>query len=61
LYIIKTGLAKENALRNGPNNKPIWIKIVANRKSGGVLGSQIVGGEGVKERIRFRRTEIRYG
>jgi pyruvate/2-oxoglutarate dehydrogenase complex dihydrolipoamide dehydrogenase (E3) component len=27
------------------------IKIVADRKSGRVLGSQIVGGEGVKERI----------
>ncbi|HXX99201.1 MAG TPA: FAD-dependent oxidoreductase [Candidatus Bathyarchaeia archaeon] len=34
-----------------PDNKPIWIKIVADRKSGRVLGSQIVGGEGVKERI----------
>jgi NADPH-dependent 2,4-dienoyl-CoA reductase/sulfur reductase-like enzyme len=38
-----------------PNNKPIWIKIVSDRKSGGgggrVLGSQIVGGEAVKGRI----------
>ena len=34
-----------------PDNKPIWIKIVADRKSGRILGSQIVGGEGVKERI----------
>ena len=34
-----------------PDNKPIWIKIVADRKSARVLGSQIVGGEGVKERI----------
>ena len=34
-----------------PDNKPIWIKIVADRKNGRVLGSQIVGGEGVKERI----------
>jgi len=68
LFIGKTGLTKEDALRNGfdpveevieditraryyPNNKPIWIKIVADRKSGRVLGSQIVGGEGVKERI----------
>ncbi|MGC2681889.1 MAG: flavoprotein oxidoreductase, partial [Candidatus Nitrosopolaris sp.] len=34
-----------------PGNKPIWIKIVADRKTGRVLGSQIVGGEGVKERI----------
>ena len=34
-----------------PDNKPIWIKIVADRKSGRVLGSQIIGGEGVKERI----------
>jgi NADPH-dependent 2,4-dienoyl-CoA reductase/sulfur reductase-like enzyme len=68
LFIGKTGLTKEDALRNGfdpveevmeditranyyPNNKPIWIKIVADRMSGRVLGSQIVGGEGVKERI----------
>src|SRR5215467_12381046 len=68
LFIGKTGLTKEDALRNGfdpveevieditraeyyPNNKPIWIKIVADRKSGRVLGSQIIGGEGVKERI----------
>jgi NADPH-dependent 2,4-dienoyl-CoA reductase/sulfur reductase-like enzyme len=34
-----------------PDNKPIWIKILADRKSGRILGSQIVGGEGVKERI----------
>jgi NADPH-dependent 2,4-dienoyl-CoA reductase/sulfur reductase-like enzyme len=68
LFIGKTGLTKEDALRNGfdpveeeieditraryyPDNKRIWIKIVADRKSGRVLGSQIVGGEGVKERI----------
>jgi NADPH-dependent 2,4-dienoyl-CoA reductase/sulfur reductase-like enzyme len=68
LFIGKTGLTKEDALRNGfdpieevieditraryyPDNKAIWIKIVADRKSGRVLGSQIVGGEGVKERI----------
>ena len=68
LFIGKTGLTKEDALRSGfdpveevieditraryyPDNKPIWIKIVAGRKSGKVLGSQIVGGEGVKERI----------
>jgi len=68
LFIGKTGLTKQEALRNAfdpieeiieditrasyyPNNKPIWIKILADRKSGRVLGSQIVGGEGVKERI----------
>ena len=34
-----------------PDNKSIWIKIIADRKTGRVLGSQIVGGEGVKERI----------
>jgi NADPH-dependent 2,4-dienoyl-CoA reductase/sulfur reductase-like enzyme len=34
-----------------PGSKPIWIKIVADRKSGRVLGSQIIGGEAVKERI----------
>ena len=32
-------------------SKSIWIKIIADRKSGKILGSQIVGGEGVKERI----------
>jgi NADPH-dependent 2,4-dienoyl-CoA reductase/sulfur reductase-like enzyme len=68
LFVGKTGLTSEEALRNGfdpvedvieditkasyyPDNKPIWIKIVADRKTGRVLGSQIVGGEGVKERI----------
>jgi len=68
LFIGKTGLTSEEALREGfdpveeviesitragyyPGNKPIWINIVADRKSGIVLGSQIVGGEGVKERI----------
>jgi NADPH-dependent 2,4-dienoyl-CoA reductase/sulfur reductase-like enzyme len=68
LFIGKTGLTSEEALREGfdpveemiesitragyfPGNKPIWIKIVADRKTGRVLGSQIVGGEGVKERI----------
>jgi len=68
LFIGKTGLTSEEALREGfdpveeviesitragyyPGNKPIWIKIVADRKSGRVLGSQIVGCEGVKERI----------
>ena len=34
-----------------PDSKPIWIKFIADRKSGRILGSQIVGGEGVKERI----------
>jgi NADPH-dependent 2,4-dienoyl-CoA reductase/sulfur reductase-like enzyme len=34
-----------------PGSKPIWIKIVADRKSGRVMGSQIIGGEAVKERI----------
>lgn len=34
-----------------PGNKPIWIKIVADRKTSKVLGAQIVGGEGVKERV----------
>jgi NADPH-dependent 2,4-dienoyl-CoA reductase/sulfur reductase-like enzyme len=34
-----------------PDNKSIWIKLLADRKSGRILGSQIVGGEGVKERI----------
>ena len=43
----------ESVTRAGyyPDSKPIWIKIVADRKSGRILGSQIVGGEGVKERI----------
>jgi NADPH-dependent 2,4-dienoyl-CoA reductase/sulfur reductase-like enzyme len=34
-----------------PDNKSILIKIIADRRSGRILGSQIVGGEGVKERI----------
>jgi NADPH-dependent 2,4-dienoyl-CoA reductase/sulfur reductase-like enzyme len=34
-----------------PGNKPIWVKIVADKNTGRVLGSQIIGGEGVKERI----------
>jgi NADPH-dependent 2,4-dienoyl-CoA reductase/sulfur reductase-like enzyme len=68
LFVGKTGLTGDEAIRNGfnpvedvieditrasyyPDNKPIWIKIVADRNSGRVLGSQIVGGEGVKERI----------
>lgn len=34
-----------------PGSKSIWIKIIADRKSERILGSQIVGGEGVKERI----------
>jgi pyruvate/2-oxoglutarate dehydrogenase complex dihydrolipoamide dehydrogenase (E3) component len=33
-----------------PGNKSIWIKIVVDRKTSKVLGSQIIGGEGVKER-----------
>lgn len=44
----------ESITRSGyyPDNKPIWIKIVSDKKnSGRVLGSQIVGGEGVKGRI----------
>jgi NADPH-dependent 2,4-dienoyl-CoA reductase/sulfur reductase-like enzyme len=44
----------ESITRSGyyPNNKPIWIKIISDKKSSGrVLGSQIVGGEGVKGRI----------
>jgi NADPH-dependent 2,4-dienoyl-CoA reductase/sulfur reductase-like enzyme len=68
LFIGKTGLTSQEALREGfdpveemieditragyyPGNKPIWIKIVADRKTSKVLGAQIVGGEGVKERI----------
>jgi NADPH-dependent 2,4-dienoyl-CoA reductase/sulfur reductase-like enzyme len=44
----------ESITRSGyyPDNKPIWIKIISDKKSNGrVLGSQIVGGEGVKGRI----------
>lgn len=44
----------ESITRSGyyPDNKPIWIKIISDKKSEGrVLGSQIVGGEGVKGRI----------
>jgi NADPH-dependent 2,4-dienoyl-CoA reductase/sulfur reductase-like enzyme len=44
----------ESITRSGyyPDNKPIWIKIVSDKKSKGrVLGTQIVGGEDVKGRI----------
>ena len=44
----------ESITRSGyyPDNKPIWIKIVSDKKNNGrILGSQIVGGEGVKGRI----------
>lgn len=34
-----------------PENKPIWIKLVADKKSKRILGAQIVGGEAVKGRI----------
>ena len=68
LYIGKTGLTRQEALKYGfdsieeeiesitrdgyyPANKSIWIKIVADKKSGRILGSQIIGGEAVKERI----------
>jgi NADPH-dependent 2,4-dienoyl-CoA reductase/sulfur reductase-like enzyme len=34
-----------------PENKIIWIKLVANRKSKRILGEQIFGGEEVKWRI----------
>ncbi len=34
-----------------PNNKKIWIKIVADKNTRRILGAQIVGGEGVKGRI----------
>lgn len=68
LYIGKTGLTRQEALKYGfdpieqviesitkaryyPDNKSIWIKIIADKKSGRILGSQIIGGEAVKERI----------
>lgn len=68
LFIGKTGLTREEALKYGFDpieqeiesitragyylgSKPIWIKIVGDRRNGRVLGSQIVGGEAVKERI----------
>jgi NADPH-dependent 2,4-dienoyl-CoA reductase/sulfur reductase-like enzyme len=43
----------EDVTRAGyyPDNKPIWIKLVADRKSKRILGAQIVGEEGVKGRI----------
>ncbi|MGA9296459.1 MAG: FAD-dependent oxidoreductase [Nitrososphaeraceae archaeon] len=44
----------ESITRSGyyPDSKPIWIKIISDKKSNGrVLGSQIIGGEGVKGRI----------
>jgi pyruvate/2-oxoglutarate dehydrogenase complex dihydrolipoamide dehydrogenase (E3) component len=39
------------------DSKSIWIKIIADRKSGRILGSQIVGG-GVKERIDLIALDI---
>lgn len=68
LFVGKTGLNKEEALKNGfhpvdniidditragyyPDNKRIWIKLVADKKSKQILGAQIVGGEAVKERL----------
>ncbi|NOJ30308.1 MAG: pyridine nucleotide-disulfide oxidoreductase [Nitrososphaeraceae archaeon] len=68
LYVGKTGLNKEEALKNGfdpvehtieditragyyPDNKKLWIKLIADKKSRKVLGAQIVGGEAVKGRL----------
>jgi NADPH-dependent 2,4-dienoyl-CoA reductase/sulfur reductase-like enzyme len=34
-----------------PDNKPIWIKLISDKKSRRILGAQIVGGEDVKGRI----------
>ena len=34
-----------------PDNKKIWIKLVADKKNKRILGAQIVGGEAVKGRI----------
>jgi len=34
-----------------PDNKPIWIKLISDKKSRRILGAQIVGGEAVKGRI----------
>ena len=36
-----------------PDNKKIWIKLVADKKNKRILGAQIVGGEAVKGRIDF--------
>ncbi len=68
LFVGKTGLNKDEALKNGfypventiddmtragyyPDNKRIWIKLVADKNTRQILGAQIVGGEGVKERL----------
>jgi NADPH-dependent 2,4-dienoyl-CoA reductase/sulfur reductase-like enzyme len=34
-----------------PDNKPIWIKLISDKRSRRILGAQIVGGESVKGRI----------
>ncbi len=34
-----------------PDHKPIWIKLISDKKSRRILGAQIVGGESVKGRI----------
>jgi NADPH-dependent 2,4-dienoyl-CoA reductase/sulfur reductase-like enzyme len=43
----------ESITRSGyyPDHKKLWIKLVVDKKSGLILGAQIIGGEGVKGRI----------
>lgn len=68
LYIGRTGLSTEEALKEGyepvsktvksssragyyPGRKKLWINVIVDKKSGLILGAEIVGGEGVKGRI----------
>lgn len=68
LYVGKTGLSTEEALKEGyepvsktiksptragyyPGHKKLWVNVIVDKKSGLILGAEIVGGEGVKGRI----------
>ena len=68
LYVGRTGLSTEEALKEGyepvsktiksptragyyRGRKKLWINVIVDKKSGLILGAEIVGGEGVKGRI----------
>jgi NADH oxidase (H2O2-forming) len=44
-----------------PDNKKIWIKLVADKKNKRILGAQIVGGEAVKGKRDFDRNRFAGG
>ena len=41
-----------------PGTAPIWVKLVAERGTGRLLGGQVVGGEGAAKRIDVVATAI---